>query len=100
MFAFAALRVKGLYLALSTLALQFVMDWMISHVPAISGGTQATLQAPTCACSASPCTSDAGLYYVALVWCILVTLLHAQPAAHRARPRAGRGAREGLTPPP
>jgi branched-chain amino acid transport system permease protein len=45
-FAFAALRVKGLYLALSTLALQFVMDWVISHVPAISGGTQATLQAP------------------------------------------------------
>ena len=39
-FAFAALRVKGLYLALSTLALQFVMDWTISHVPAISGGTQ------------------------------------------------------------
>lgn len=45
-FAFASLRVKGLYLALSTLALQFVMDWTISHVPAISGGTQATLQAP------------------------------------------------------
>lgn len=38
-FAFAALRVKGLYLALSTLALQYVMDWVISHVPAISGGT-------------------------------------------------------------
>jgi len=45
-FAFAALRVKGLYLALSTLALQFVMDWVISHVPAISGGVSATLQAP------------------------------------------------------
>ena len=27
-FAFAALRVKGLYLALCTLALQFVMDWI------------------------------------------------------------------------
>ena len=71
-FAFAALRVKGLYLALSTLALQFVMDWTISHVPAISGGTQATLQAPISACWAAV-TSDAGLYYVALVWCILVT---------------------------
>jgi branched-chain amino acid transport system permease protein len=45
-FAFAALRVKGLYLALSTLALQFVMDWVIAHVPAISGGVSATLQAP------------------------------------------------------
>ncbi|MBJ7403193.1 MAG: branched-chain amino acid ABC transporter permease [Bradyrhizobium sp.] len=72
-FAFAALRVKGLYLALSTLALQFVMDWTISHVPAISGGTQATLQAPDIRLLGQPITSDAGLYYVAFVWCILVT---------------------------
>src|SRR6202045_4419919 len=72
-FAFAALRVKGLYLALSTLALQFVMDWTISHVPAISGGTQATLQAPDIRLLGWPITSDAGLYYVALIWCILVT---------------------------
>src|ERR1700758_1023637 len=72
-FAFAALRVKGLYLALSTLALQFVMDWTISHVPAISGGTQATLQAPDIRLLGMPITSDAGLYYLALVWCILVT---------------------------
>ena len=72
-FAFAALRVKGLYLALSTLALQFVMDWTISHVPAISGGTQATLQAPDIRLLGIPVTSDAGLYYIALVWCILVT---------------------------
>jgi branched-chain amino acid transport system permease protein len=73
-FAFAALRVKGLYLALSTLALQFVMDWTISHVPAISGGTQATLQAPDIRVLGQPIVSDAGLYYVALVWCVLVTL--------------------------
>ncbi|MBS0531289.1 MAG: branched-chain amino acid ABC transporter permease [Proteobacteria bacterium] len=72
-FAFAALRVKGLYLALSTLALQFVMDWTISHVPAISGGTQATLQAPDIRLLGWAVTSDAGLYYVALVWCVLVT---------------------------
>ncbi len=72
-FAFAALRVKGLYLALSTLALQFVMDWTISHVPAISGGTQATLQAPDIRLLGLPVTSDAGLYYLALVWCMLVT---------------------------
>lgn len=72
-FASAALRVKGLYLALSTLALQFVMDWTISHVPAISGGTQATLQAPDIRLLGWPVTSDAGLYYVALVWCIAVT---------------------------
>jgi branched-chain amino acid transport system permease protein len=73
-FAFAALRVKGLYLALSTLALQFVMDWVISHVPAISGGTQATLQAPPMKLLGQPVTSEVGFYYVALGWCLIVTL--------------------------
>lgn len=73
-FAFAALRVKGLYLALSTLALQFVMDWVISHVPAISGGIQAMLQAPELKLLGQAVTSDAGLYYVALAWCVMVTI--------------------------
>jgi len=73
-FAFAALRVKGLYLALSTLALQFVMDWVISHVPAISGGTQATLQAPGIHLLGQAITSETGLYYVALGWCLIVTV--------------------------
>lgn len=73
-FAFAALRVKGLYLALSTLALQFVVDWVISHVPAISGGVSATLQAPAMRLMGMPVTSDAGLYFTALVWCLLVTV--------------------------
>jgi branched-chain amino acid transport system permease protein len=74
LFAFAALRVKGLYLALSTLALQFVMDWVISHVPAISGGTQATLQAPNLKLLGQTVTSETGLYYVALAWCLWVTV--------------------------
>ncbi len=73
-FAFAALRVKGLYLALSTLALQFVMDWVISHVPAISGGVGATLQAPPMRLLGQALRSEAGLYYVALGWCLLVTM--------------------------
>ena len=42
-------------------------------MPAISGGTQATLQAPDIRLLGVPVTSDAGLYYVALAWCILVT---------------------------
>jgi branched-chain amino acid transport system permease protein len=73
-FAFAALRVKGLYLALSTLALQFVMDWVISHVPAISGGVGATLQAPAMRLLGQALRSETSLYYVALGWCLLVTM--------------------------
>jgi branched-chain amino acid transport system permease protein len=68
-FAFAALRVKGLYLALSTLALQFVMDWVISHVPAISGGVGATLQAPAMKLLGQAVRSESGLG-----WCLVVTL--------------------------
>ena len=37
-FGAAALRVKGLYLAISTLAMQYLVDFVIIHVPAISGG--------------------------------------------------------------
>jgi branched-chain amino acid transport system permease protein len=73
-FAFAALRVKGLYLALSTLAMQFVMDWVISHVPAISGGVSATLQAPPMSLLGQQITSETGTYYVVLGWTVLVTL--------------------------
>lgn len=73
-FAFAALRVKGLYLALTTLAMQFVVDWVLSHVPAVSGGTHATLQAPPLSLLGQVVDSDAGLYYVALAWCLAVTV--------------------------
>lgn len=72
-FSFAALRVKGLYLALSTLALQFAMDWVISHVSWIGGGTQATLQAPPPALLGIAVNSNAAMYYLALAWCVMVT---------------------------
>ncbi len=38
-----SLRIKGLYLAIATLAAQLLIEWTINHVPWISGGTQATL---------------------------------------------------------
>ena len=74
LFAFAALRVKGLYLALTTLAMQFVMDWVLTHSPTIAGGSHASLQSPAFALLGQDITSDAGLYYVAFGWCVLVTV--------------------------
>lgn len=74
LFSVAALRVKGLYLALTTLAMQFIVDWILGHSPAISGGTHASLQAPTFALLGFEIESQAGLYYVALGWCVLVTI--------------------------
>ena len=73
-FGFTALRVKGLYLAISTLAVQYLVDWVVSHVPAIGGGTQATLQTPTPAILGFDITTDVGRYYIAFAWCAFVTI--------------------------
>ncbi len=73
-FGFTALRVKGLYLAISTLAVQYLVDWVVSHVPAIGGGTQATLQTPTPSILGFDITTDAGRYYIAFAWCAFVTI--------------------------
>ena len=95
-FGAAALRVKGLYLAVTTLAMQSVVDWTIVHVPAISGGSQATLQAPVMRVLGQPVLTDWGRYWLALVVCAVGHELPAQHAAHQLRPRAGRRTREGF----
>jgi branched-chain amino acid transport system permease protein len=41
-----SLRIKGLYLAITTLAAQLIIEWTINHVPFISGGTQASIPVP------------------------------------------------------
>src|SRR5437870_8321720 len=41
-----SLRIKGLYLAIDTLAGQLIIEWTINHVPWISGGAQASIQVP------------------------------------------------------
>jgi len=41
-----SLRIKGLYLAIATLAGQLIIEWTINHVPAISGGAQASIPVP------------------------------------------------------
>jgi branched-chain amino acid transport system permease protein len=73
-FGAAALRIKGLYLVMATLAMQYLVDWVIINVPAISGGAQATLQTPDVAFLGVPLTSDTAQYYGALLWCVVLTL--------------------------
>jgi branched-chain amino acid transport system permease protein len=41
-----SLRIKGIYLAIATLAGQLIIEWIINHTPAISGGAQASIQVP------------------------------------------------------
>ena len=41
-----SLRIKGIYLAIATLASQLIIEWTINHVQAISGGVQASIAIP------------------------------------------------------
>ncbi|SEP57233.1 branched-chain amino acid transport system permease protein [Ectothiorhodospira magna] len=75
LFGAAALRVKGLYLVMATLAMQYLVEWTIINVPAISGGAQATLSTPDVTFLFVPLQSDGALYYTALLWTVVVTLL-------------------------
>jgi len=73
-FGVAALRVKTLYLAMSTLAMQYIVDFVIAHVPAISGGTQATIQVPPVRFLGIRIEGDITTYYFALAVCTIITL--------------------------
>lgn len=74
-FGAAALRVKGLYLVMATLAMQYLVDWTVVNVPAISGGAQATLSAPRTTFLFIPLQTDTARYYLVLLWVVFVTLL-------------------------
>lgn len=73
-FGAAALRVKGLYLAMATLAMQSVVDFVITHVSWISGGGQATLTVPTARFLGVELAGDIRSYYFALFVCLMVAL--------------------------
>jgi branched-chain amino acid transport system permease protein len=59
---------------MSTLAMQYIVDFTISHVPGISGGTQASLQVPRVTVLGIAVTGEVAPYYVALALCAMVTL--------------------------
>jgi branched-chain amino acid transport system permease protein len=41
-----SLRIRGIYLVISTLAAQLIIEWLINHAQAISGGAQASIDVP------------------------------------------------------
>ena len=75
LFGASALRVKGLYLVMATLAMQYLVDWFIVNVDAISGGAVATLQTPRVSFLGLPLRGLVANYYFVLAWTLLVTLL-------------------------
>ena len=74
-FGASALRVKGLYLVMATLAMQYLVDWVIMNVSAISGGAVATLQTPHVRFLGVSLESLNARYYFVLAWAVIITLL-------------------------
>src|ERR1044071_9672508 len=66
-----SLRIKGLYLAIATLAGQLIIEWTINHVTFISGGVQASIQVPRPRFGPYVLGSQRAMYYFLLVFVVL-----------------------------
>jgi branched-chain amino acid transport system permease protein len=66
-----SLRIKGLYLAIATLAGQLIIEWTINHVTFISGGVQASIDVPRPRLGSFVISSQREMYYFLLVFVVL-----------------------------
>lgn len=69
-----SLRIKGLYLAIATLAGQLIIEWTINHVPAISGGAQSSIEVPRPDLFGFVLNTQGRLYYFLLFFAMLAIL--------------------------
>jgi branched-chain amino acid transport system permease protein len=69
-----SLRIKGLYLAIATLASQLIIEWVINHTPAISGGAQASIEVPRPTVLGTPLKSQTQLYYFTLFFAVFAII--------------------------
>jgi branched-chain amino acid transport system permease protein len=69
-----SLRIKGLYLAIATLAGQLIIEWVINHTPAISGGAQASIQVPRPTLWGYEIKTQGHLYFFLLFFAALAIL--------------------------
>src|SRR6476620_10335602 len=65
-----SLRIKGLYLAIATLASQLIIEWVINHTPAISGGAQASIEVPRPTVFGVELKSQGELYFFLLAFAV------------------------------
>jgi len=72
-FGLPSLKIKGFYLAISTLASQFIIEWVIVHVHWISGGVFGTIEAPKMFIFGLELDTPVRKYY--LVLCMMVVLM-------------------------
>jgi branched-chain amino acid transport system permease protein len=66
-----SLRIKGLYLAIATLAGQLIIEWTINHVTFISGGVQASIEVARPRVGPYVLSSQRDMYYFLLSFVVL-----------------------------
>lgn len=81
-----SLRIKGLYLAIATLAGQFIIEWTINHVTWISGGIQASIVVARPRLFGFEIASQRAMYVFLLVFVVLAIVA----ALNLMRSRVGR----------
>ena len=69
-----SLRIKGLYLAIATLAAQLIIEWTINHTPAISGGVQASIEVPRPALFGTELRTQFQLYWFLFFFAVLAVV--------------------------
>src|SRR5213596_4394523 len=69
-----SLRIKGLYLAIATLAGQLIIEWTINHVTFISGGVQASIEVARPRLGPMVLDSQRDMYYFLHVFVVLAII--------------------------
>jgi branched-chain amino acid transport system permease protein len=79
-------RVRGIYLAIATIAAQFIIEWAINHIDWIAGRAEPTVVLPPPSIFGWEVRSDTAKYYLILVVAFLAVVV----GLNLARSRVGR----------
>jgi branched-chain amino acid transport system permease protein len=81
-----SLRIKGIYLAIATLAAQLIIEWTINHVTWISGGVQSSIEIPRPSLFGIKLAGEGQIY----VFLMFFTVLAIVATLNLVRSRVGR----------
>jgi branched-chain amino acid transport system permease protein len=74
-FGIPSLRIKGFYLAVSTLAAQFIIEWVLTHWQWVSGGVFGTIDAPDLYIFGVIIDTPVKKYYLVLCFVVVLVLI-------------------------
>lgn len=76
LFGLPSLRVKGFYLAMATLAAQFIIPWLSRHIfPEVLGGSSGRIPVPSPVIFGVTFSQVAQVFYISLIVLIITTVL-------------------------